>query len=239
MKIRSFLILHEPDPEPKGGGKAADPPPAEPPADINKRIEGLWKAHGDANGAVRALLAERDQAHAQLAEARARLPKEGHRVIDPEAGKALDEYQALGLKPADVKAALAERDDLKARTAKRDREDHLGRVAAVSGFTAPVLTTLAERDGLDIVIVEDKDPKAPGKTIQVAKVKGKDEKGVETLTPLPEHAETHWGDFLSSLRGGPGPAPAPPRGTPPPSSGPPRPPVKPAEGARPRSNPLS
>lgn len=223
MKLRPYLILRDPDPEPKGGGKGNDPPPAEPPADINKRIETLLKAHGDANGAVRALLTERDQAFQQLADVRSKLPKEGHRVIDPDAGRLLDEYAALGHKPADIKAALAERDDLKGKVAKRERDDHHARVAGLHGFKPSVYATLADRDGVEAVVVEEKDPRTQ-KPVEVAKVKGRDDKGNETLTPLPEYAETHWGDYLPALKPDARPA-APALGSPPAANGAPRPPV--------------
>jgi hypothetical protein len=245
MKLRSYFILHDAKAT-EGGAAVAEPEPrpAEPPApevpsaDINKRIDPLQKDHGDSNGAVRALLAERDQTAAQLAETRTKLPREGHRVIDPDTGRVLDEFNALGRKPADLKAALDELDALKARVAERDRKDHHGRVAAVHGFKAPVYTDLAERDKLDVVIVEDRDPRVPSKTIQVAKVRGKDDKGAETLTPLEEYAAKNWGDYLPSLKGTAAPAPSP-LGSPPPSGGPPRPPVKAKDPDRPRSNPLS
>src|SRR4051812_13355314 len=96
MKLRSYTILCDPAPEPSGGGKPADPPAA--PATDPARA--ILKQHGnDAAAAVRAVLGDRDGIAKERDELKAKLPKDGHRVIDPDTAKALDEFTALGLKP--------------------------------------------------------------------------------------------------------------------------------------------
>src|SRR4051812_4510903 len=55
------------------------------------RLDALLMVHGDANGVARALLAELDAAHRQLAEARARLPREGSTILDPEGRRGVAE----------------------------------------------------------------------------------------------------------------------------------------------------
>jgi hypothetical protein len=218
------------------------PPTPTAEGDVNKRIETLLKAHGDGNGALRALLAERDRAEQQVAELRTKLPKEGSVILGPEDGKAWAAYQALG-KPEDLTKAVAERDEFRSKVADHEWDRANTAVAEAAGVKPSVLKTLAKRDRAEFVVKDEPDPKDPAKkkTTKAVYVKGKDDKGSETLTPFDDHAAAHWGDFLPSLKGATATAPAPtPRGSPPPTGqAPPRPPIKPEGSGRPRPNALS
>jgi hypothetical protein len=218
------------------------PPTPTAEGDAAKRIEALLKAHGDGNGALRALLNERDQAQQQVAELRTKLPKEGSVILSPEDGKSWAAYQALG-KPEDLTRTVAERDELRSKVADHEWDRDNTAVAEAAGVKPSVLKTLAKRDRAEFVVKDEPDPKDPAKkkTTKAVFVKGKDDKGSETLTPFDDHAAAHWGDFLPSLKGGATATPTPtPHGSPP-STGqaPPRPPIKPTGADKPRPNALS
>jgi hypothetical protein len=227
MKLRSYLILHSTDGGEGGKAKTADPPPA---PDLAKIADDLIKKHGGDHGAaVRAILADRDGLATQLAETRARLPRDGHRVIDPDTGKVLDEFLGLGLKPADVTKALADRDELGKRVAAHDSEKLWSKMGGLVGFKASVLQERAEKDGLVPELGDAKDKEGrpikdkEGRAVQVPYVKDKDD-GDKPI-PLTDYAAKHWGDYLPALKPDSLRVVSPPLGSPPASGGPPRPAV--------------
>lgn len=212
MRLRSYLILRDPEGGEGGEGK---PAPSDKTVDA---VKALLKSHGnDAARAVQAVMGERDKIAAERDELKARLPKEGHRVIDPDTAKLLDEYTALGHKPADITTALADRDALASKVAAREREDFISSVAGLVKYKPGVLGKLAE--GLEIEVKDEKDART-GKDVKVPHVKGADGKS----TPLTAYAEANWGDYLPALAVD-ARTTAPALGSPPAPNGAPRPPV--------------
>lgn len=215
-------LLFTPDPAAGGGG--ADPkvdPPAAP--DLAKQVADVLAKHGgDQTTAVRAILTELNTTRDQVASLTAKLPKEGHVVIDGDAHKLFGAYQAMG-KPEELTAAIEAGKTATTELTGIKRAQHFSEVAKLNDYEASVLTTLAERDGLEIEIVETdgKDPKThkPIK-VKVASVKAADGK----LTPLADYAEASWKSFLPALKVAP-PSTLPPRGSPSSGTGSPRPPV--------------
>lgn len=206
------------------------PTPTPAPTDVDhaKLVEDLLKKHGnDGNAALRAVLADRDEWKSKHDAVTARLPKEGAVVLDGDAAKLWGTYQGLG-KPEDLQQAVYERDELRTQAATRARADLHGEAAKLTGFVPAVLSRLADQDELEIVLQDGKD--RAGKAVKVPHVKTTDDKGAEILTALDKHAETHWKEFLPSLRASQQPPSH--RGSPAPAGGSPRPDIKPGNQSR-------
>lgn len=230
MILRTFRLLLDPDPAANGGGGGATKtdPPAQP--DVAKAVEDVLKKHGgDQGAAIRALLTEHNATRDQLSAVTAKLPKEGHVVIDPDTHKLFGTYQSLG-KPEEITSKLEQAGKDASELAGLKREKHLNEVAGLVKYKPSVLGKLAE--GLEIVIEDGKDK--AGQAIKVPKVKTKDEKGADVLTPLTEHAEKSWKDFLPALKASEETKTVL-RGSPPAGGHtPPRPPITPQDGSQDR-----
>jgi hypothetical protein len=203
---------------------ADEPTPKEPaaePVDVEALVAKAVKQHGDMNTAYHALLRERDTLRDELAATKGNLPKDGAVVLEGDPAKAWAAYQALGEPSAIAKqletgtAAAAERDELKFNA-------HIGEVSTLAKMRPSVLADRVKASGVEIVVKEEPDPKAPtGAKLKVPHVKGEGEK----TTPLDEYAKANWADYLPALSAEPAP-PATPRGSPPThGNGPPRPAV--------------
>jgi hypothetical protein len=229
----------EPKPKPEPAPKPGEPLTA---ADLNATIKAILKDHGgDQGSAIRAVVAERDKYRDEVATLKDRLPKDGTLVLDADARSAWEAYQALG-KPEDLTKALGERDEAVKKATTYERRETHAKIADIHKLKPRVLTTLAERDELDLTVgeVDAKDPKNPSKAIKLEAglVRGENEKGEETLTPLMEYAAKHWKDDLDWLKAEPSKPAAPTLGSPAPTGqGPPRPKVDASE--RRRANALS
>ena len=171
----------------------------------------LLKQHGGDQGrALMAVMGERDKFRDEAAETRKRLPKDGHVVLDPEAAKAWAAYQAygppevIGKALEDGKTAATERDDLKFQA-------HTAAVAGLMKWKPGVLADRVKASGVETVIKEEADPKAPtGAKLKVPHVKLEGDK----TQPLAEYAAAHWGDYLPALSAEPAKVETP-RGSPP------------------------
>lgn len=189
------------------------PPPA---PDLTKAVEALLKQHGDAAGAVRALLSERDAQAARARELETRLPAAGSVVLAGDDAAAWNDYRQLG-KAADLRTGLTERDQYKAEADGYRKAESIRSAAELTGFKPSVLAKLAADLALVVVDETGKD----GKPAKVAHVRGEGDQS----TPLTAYAEREWADFLPSLRAEAGRTPAGPA----PRSGttPPRPEITP------------
>jgi hypothetical protein len=205
------------EPAPKEPAKPAEPAPV----DIKALVADAVKQHGDMNTAYHALLRERDTIRDELAATKGKLPRADAVVLDAAQAKLMAAWQAIG-EPDDVvkrldagTKAVEERDKLKF-------DAHMGEVSTLAKMRPAVLADRVKASGVEILIQEVADPKAPtGAKIRVPHVKGEGDK----TTPLADYATEHWADSLPALSVEPA-APAAPRGSPSTTgNGPPRPPV--------------
>lgn len=108
-------------------------------------------------------------------------------------------FRDLGLAPDDVKAAVTERDTLRAQSAQRERAAKVMADAEAAGY-APKLVERLSRDpdaAFEVVAVADveRDGKPAGKVLQVRRAGTQDEP-----TDLDAYAATHFAEFAPALR---------------------------------------
>ncbi len=195
-----FHLLSAGLPLPAVSGGAEDPPPTpaegktpEPTPDLSRTADALVAKHGDSTAALMVLLGENYKARDTIRELKARIPADGSRVLPADDAKAWDEYANLG-KPSEIRKAISEGATAKTEAEGYRREKHHAAVASDAKFHASVHDTLAVKDGLTLLIKDEKDQ--AGKPIRVAHVQGEGDK----TTPLADYAETHWKDFLPALK---------------------------------------
>ncbi|WP_422929029.1 hypothetical protein [Singulisphaera sp. PoT] len=179
----------------QGGGNGNEP-------DLAKTVQDLITKHGDENKAMKILLKENHQLRAKNSKLKGNTVPEGAKVLQGDDAKAWDAYVALGL-PDALKTSLE--DGTKALNELGGlRKAELHRTVAESlGFKEAVLTTLIEKDQLQLEVKEETDK---GKTVKVAYAKGVDPKAPEALTKLSDYAQSKWSDFLPSLKAETSPA---------------------------------
>lgn len=102
----------------------------------------------------------------------AKLPKEGEVVVPKEKAEKLTAYEALG-KPEDLKTVVTERDELRSKTAAREREDAFRGAVKAMGWPEETTATLLDMRSLD------------GAKLEIKKEKGKDAKGAEVDVEVP------------------------------------------------------
>jgi hypothetical protein len=217
----------EPKPEPNPTAKSGNAITAE---QFNKLVDTIMKNRsGDPIVAdLRGVIADRDKYRDELADVKARLPKEGSVILDADGAKAWAAYQGLGDPAALTKAldegktAATERDDLKFNA-------HMGEVSGLMKWKPGVLADRVRTSGVEVIVKDEpnpKDPKAPKLKVPHVKLEG------DKTTPLADYAKEHWADYLPALSTEPA-KPEIPRGSPT-SNGqaPPRPAVV-ATGDRP------
>jgi hypothetical protein len=189
------------------------PPPA---PDLTKAVEDLLKQHGDAAGAVRALLSERDAQAARARELETRLPAAGSVVLAGDDAAAWASYRQFG-QPDEIKAGLADRDKYRGEAEGYRKAESIRSAAELTGFRPSVLAKLAA----DLALVVKDETGKDGKPAKVVHVQGEGDQS----TPLTAYAEREWADFLPSLRAEAGRTPAGP--APRPGTTPPRPEITP------------
>jgi hypothetical protein len=187
-------------------------------SEIRDALEALLKEHdGDRNSALRVLIQENQGLHGLLSDAEARLPADGSVVLSGDEAKAWKHYRELG-EPADVRKAVAERDQFRAEAGTLRKKEVVREAATLHGFRPAVLEKLAAEVEVAVVDGKGKD----GKPARLAVVREPGAKEGETVeTPLADYAAARWADFLPSLqsepqraapgtppRRAPGPAPA-------------------------------
>jgi len=202
--------LHVPDTDGNGGTEPAAP--AAPVGEQNNDASAeavaaafqrrLERSQGNAVALAEQLWRDNYAQREEIRQLRTRIPAEGALILTGDAATLHQQYAALGRRPDEVAAALAELDTLRTQARDRARNDLVSEAAEAAGFKAPVLARLAPPD-LEIVV---KPEQKNGKPVKVAYVTagGKE-------TPLADYAAAAWPDFLPALKAE---APRPALGTP-------------------------
>lgn len=187
------------NPDPAAGN---NPAPQNQGPDLIKTAQDLIAKHGGENNAMVQLLKDNRNLRSKNSTLKGSQIPEGARVLQGDEAKAWDAYVALG-KPDALKTSLE--DGTKAMNELGGlRKAELHRTVAESlGFKEAVLTTLIEKDQLQLEVKEETDK---GKTVKVAYAKGVDPKAPEALTKLSDYAQSKWSDFLPSLKAETSPA---------------------------------
>jgi hypothetical protein len=188
------------------GGERDTSDAGNPPADARPKPSDLLARYGkDGDAALR--MAERlsavlednfkareknRQLRDEVAGLRGKAAPEGAVVLSADEAKRWEAYQGLGVEPAAIKAALAERDEARGSLAKLEREKVLRDVADVAGYKPSVLGQLP---GSADLAFEIRTVTQDGKSERAVYVKadGKD-------VPLTEYAQQQWADFRPALR---------------------------------------
>lgn len=155
----------------------------------------LLEKHADLLNDNSQLREQRRNLKQQLADAASKLPGEGARVLTKEEGEAYDAYAALNLKPADVQAALAERDEVKASLATIARADTIRTAAEAHGYKVATLSKLPSLANQAITV---EDVTVDGKPVKRAYVTVEGKK-----TALPDYIQAHDAEFLPALTDAP------------------------------------
>jgi hypothetical protein len=209
-----FRILLDPKGEGEGGPSSAP--------DLAKAVQGLIDRHGTQDAALRTLLAENYSLRDANRDLKAKVPGEGTVVLQGDDAKDWNSYRELG-KVSDLRKAVSERDQFQNEAEAFRRAESYAEAATLSGMNPKAFRRLAEQEKLRLETKEIRG--ADGKLTPTVHVKGTDDKGAETLTPIDEYAEKAWPEMLPALRDGQKVDPARPNGTPlrrdPPASPPP------------------
>jgi len=199
---------------PISGGDGTNDPPADPPAnpapDLTKTVSDLIAKHGDENKAIHILLKENHQLRAKNSKLKGNTVPEGAKVLQGDDAKAWDAYTALG-KPDFLKTSLEEGTRAREELGGLRKAELHRTVAGALGFKESVLSTLIQKDNLNIEVKEET---VNGKTVKVPYAKGVDASKPEELTKLSDYATAKWADFIPSLKVDTTPA-RPTLGTPP------------------------
>lgn len=131
---------------------------------------------------------------AQLDAAEKLKPADGSVVLSKAEAERYDAYKALG-KPEELGAIRTERDELKTKVAKAERDSSLRTVAEVEGFDAEVFTSLVTNDQS----FEIKEIKKDNQTIKQAFIVIESD-GKKESKPLAEFAAEKWSKFLPALK---------------------------------------
>jgi hypothetical protein len=116
----------------------------------------------------------------------AKLPADGAVVLPKDAAAELEQYRALGAKPADLKAALEAKVAAEGKLSQLTRAEQIRAAAEIAGYKPSVLT-MALGD-LEVQTKTDKDNKPIAVVVK---------DGAET--PLTTYAEQAWQDLLPAL----------------------------------------
>lgn len=144
----------------------------------------LLEKHADVLNDNAQLRGQRKALRLEVADLKGKQTPDGARVLTADEAKVYDAYVALG-KPADLSAAVTERDSARGELTKLSRERTIARAAEAAGYKAAVLATLA--GDLDLQVKE-----VDGKHLPVVVTDGAE-------TALADYAAKHWADFLPAL----------------------------------------
>lgn len=151
----------------------------------------LLRQHSTDKGAITRLTNEKATLEATA------LPA-GHVAMPSAKAQLLPAYEALG-KPEDLKAAVGERDGLKAEVSGFKKDATLREVAEAYGWPFEAFKGLDELHRARNLQYELKEVEEDGQKVKRATVKWKDGDKEETK-PLKEYAETEWKPFMPSLK---------------------------------------
>jgi hypothetical protein len=127
----------------------------------------------------------------EVTDLKTKVPAADARMLTPEEAATYDAYAALGMKPADVKAAITERDTVKADLTTVRRNETIRGAAEAHGYKAAALAKLPSLRDQDIAI---EDVTVDGKPVKRAFVTADGKK-----TALPDYIQAHDAEFLPAL----------------------------------------
>lgn len=127
----------------------------------------------------------------EVTDLKAKVPAADARMLTPDEAAAYDAFDALGLKPADITAAIAERDTVKADLTTVRHNETIRGAAEAHGYKAAALAKLPSLRDRDIDI---EDVTVDGKATKRAFVTVEGKK-----TALPDYIQTHDPEFLPAL----------------------------------------
>jgi hypothetical protein len=205
-RLAGMIVRGVPLPPISGGGEdppadppappapPATPPPAPPTPPAPDPAEGykkLLEKHNNDAAIVAGKLYDENHSYRQtIRELKGKVPADGSMVLSADQAKVWTAYLELG-KPEEIATLKHEHGQYATERQAADREKFHGEVADAHGYKVSVLSRLIDQDKIE---VELKDATVNGKTVRVAHVKDG-----ENLTPLPDYAKAHWGDFLDVL----------------------------------------
>jgi hypothetical protein len=166
----------------------APSPPAADPAEGYKKL--LEKHNNDAAIVAGKLYDENHSYRQTIRELKGKVPADGSMVLNADQAKLWSNYLELG-KPEEIVTLKNEHGQFATERQAAAREKFHGEVAEAHGYKVSVLSRLIDQDKIEL---ELKDASVNGKTVKVAHVKDGD-----NLTPLPDYAKAHWGEFLEVL----------------------------------------
>ena len=188
---------------------------------IAKAVESLKAKHGSADVALFKLVDENYGYRDKLRDVSAKIPADGAIVLTGDDAKAWGGYRELGAL-TDVRKAVSERDHLKTRVERYDRDALADEAAALNGFKAGPEFRLLVAD----LPLEVADAKVDGKPARVARIKGATD--ADEPTPLADYLKAHRPALSEALKDASKAERRP--GTPPPNNFH-QPPPRPAKGA--------
>lgn len=201
-------ILLDSTPADGGGGSPPEPTKETPPTQESKApsLDAMRQKIEErgVEGAAKMLLElaeDNFKYRSKLRDLEGRLP-EGAVVLKGDDAKAWESYRQYG-RPADIKAAMDERQNLASWKRERERADTVAQCATLHGYKASVLERFAKADGLEIVIDTSDQKDKDGKPVRKGFVVTRGDDGQEaegSRVPLDQYAETHWKDELEALR---------------------------------------
>lgn len=127
----------------------------------------------------------------EVTDLKAKAPAADARLLTPEEAATYDAYAALGMKPADIQAAIAERDTVKADLTTVRRNESIRGAAEAHGYKAAALAKLPSLQNQEIAI---EDVTVDGKPVKRAFITVEGKK-----TTLPEYIQAHDAEFLPAL----------------------------------------
>jgi len=161
---------------------------------IARGIERLLERNGnDANAALLVLYRDNYDLREANRQLKSQVPAEGATVLTGDDAAAWAAYTQLG-KPADLQAAIAQRDQAQGDLAKLQRSAMIRTAAEAAGYKPTVLESLDAQTG-GAATYEVREVEQDGKRAKVAYVKV----GESEAQPLDQYAQAQWADFLPAL----------------------------------------
>jgi hypothetical protein len=207
-----------------GNGKQNLPTPTMTEKDVRTIVSDILDAtKGDKNDALERLVRRNERLQIEVDQVKGQVP-EGGTILTAEQNKLFESYKALG-KPADITAAVSERDELKGKAALRDRESQLRDAASAHDMNPNLFVRLALQDNLVVDEIRKEGEGEEAVTVAFVRVNEDGSKPVR----LDNYAKEEWAEFMNGLSssdsesgakgGAPRFAPAHEKGSPP-KSGP-------------------
>lgn len=151
------------------------------------------------------LLRKNRELREQVSEFEEHQPADGAIVLSKDDAAVYEEFKKLNLKPADITAAIAERDTLKAKDTERSDEEKYADAAEALGYeNVALFTRMLKREGLHLEFRDVREKTDDGKTV-VSKIPmvrpSKDDKAA--LEPLNDYLEREMPEIVPVLQSEP------------------------------------